>query len=91
MRLPSLRFTVRRLMVAVAIAGIGLSLVAWMARRSATFHAKAALHLDLAFEASLDSRIDPRQVDYHGNLANKYASAARYPWLPVAPDQPEPE
>jgi hypothetical protein len=33
----------------------------------------------------------PGHVDYHARLARKYERAARYPWLPVEPDPPEPE
>jgi hypothetical protein len=32
----------------------------------------------------------PRLADYHEDLARKYERAARYPWLPVEPDPPEP-
>lgn len=32
-----------------------------------------------------------RVIDYHSQLARKYERAARYPWLPVEPDPPEPE
>ena len=47
------------------------------------------------FEPASDS--DPQVVRfdrlffYHAELANKYQDAARYPWLPVAPDPPEPK
>jgi hypothetical protein len=30
-------------------------------------------------------------VNYHSALTQKYERAARYPWLPVAPDPMEPE
>ena len=30
-------------------------------------------------------------LNYHSVLTEKYQRAARYPWLPVAPDPPEPE
>jgi hypothetical protein len=30
-------------------------------------------------------------VNYHSGLTQKYERAARYPWLPVEPDLPEPE
>lgn len=30
-------------------------------------------------------------AEYHESLALKYEHAARYPWLPVEPDPPEPE
>jgi hypothetical protein len=32
-----------------------------------------------------------RRADYHESLIVKYERAARYPWLPVAPDPPEPK
>lgn len=32
-----------------------------------------------------------RRTAYHAAMARKYRRAARYPWLPVAPDPPEPE
>jgi hypothetical protein len=32
-----------------------------------------------------------RNRDYHAAMAHKYRHAARYPWLPVEPDQEEPE
>jgi hypothetical protein len=32
-----------------------------------------------------------RKVSYHAALRKKYEWAARYPWLPVEPDPPEPE
>jgi hypothetical protein len=30
-------------------------------------------------------------IEWHESLARKYEYAARHPWLPVAPDSPEPE
>jgi hypothetical protein len=30
-------------------------------------------------------------VSYHSALTKKYQRAARYPWLPVAPEPPKPE
>jgi hypothetical protein len=30
-------------------------------------------------------------ANYHGRLRRKYERAARYPWLPIAPDPPEPK
>jgi hypothetical protein len=32
-----------------------------------------------------------RQRDYHASLKQKYLLASCRPWLPVAPDPPEPE
>ncbi len=31
------------------------------------------------------------RADYHASLARKYRRAARFPWLSVEPDPPEPE
>jgi hypothetical protein len=31
-----------------------------------------------------------REIDHYAALARKYERAARYPWLPVEPDLPEP-
>lgn len=31
------------------------------------------------------------RADYHARLKRKYERATRYPWLPVAPDPPEPK
>jgi hypothetical protein len=36
-----------------------------------------------------DRMID--RAHHHASLARKYERAARYPWLPVEPDPPEPE
>ncbi len=33
---------------------------------------------------------EQRRADYHGAMRRKYERAARYPWLPVEPDPPEP-
>ena len=32
----------------------------------------------------------PQQIAYHAELTHKYRHAARYPWLSVEPDPPEP-
>jgi uncharacterized membrane protein len=31
------------------------------------------------------------RTDHHAAMAHKYEHAARYPWLPVEPDPPEPD
>jgi hypothetical protein len=78
-------------MILVALTGGVLGLWTWMARRSAAFQAEAASHAERAYYASLACRIDHKRVDYHESLASKYKRAARYPFLPVKPDPPEPE
>jgi hypothetical protein len=41
-------------------------------------------------EAALPDPIEPALVRYHSEMAEKYKRAARYPWMPVSPDPPEP-
>ena len=31
------------------------------------------------------------RANHHAAMAHKYEHAARYPWLPVKPDPPEPD
>ncbi len=72
--------------------------------RSARFHQIAGFHLRrcVAGYAKADRMKDrgistgmsehlARIADHHLSLVEKYSQAARYPWLPVAPDPPEPE
>ena len=79
------RFTVRRLMVAVAVLAVllGVGRTFFLA----VFYARMSYgHLSKKFTAK--SRIE---ADYHGNLQEKYREAAARPWLHVPPDPPEPE
>ena len=102
MRWPRVRFTVRWTMVAVAVVGLLLA-SAIMLRRSREFGSRAEEQAD--FEAgSLEYADDARgergdrqrvergelMATYHRGLKLKYERAARFPWLPVAPDPPEP-
>jgi hypothetical protein len=98
MRLPRVRFTVRRLMVAVAIAGLafgGLKYSEILRSRSvryrelATVHEFAALELQLA--KYLGEPPEPLRVLYHNALAQKYHRAASQPWFLAEPDPPEPK
>ena len=90
------RFTVRRLMVAVAIIGSTLGITIHTIERRERFrwiavHHRANIPKDMP-------RIKPfgmedkhwRLIEWHESMARKYEHAARYPWLPVAPDRPEP-
>ena len=101
MRVPRVRFTVRRMMVAVAVVALvlgGVLRALDLARRSAEYRRKAT-------EAE---KHEKRLVSYSkryperakrlralsgdwASVKEKYHRAARYPWLPVAPDPPEPE
>src|SRR4051812_4169586 len=115
MPLPRMRFTVRRIMGAVAAVAVLLGLYGGflhLARRAEGFRRLAHVHADeeaflreiIAISgegASVDffpglalpsRRVTARAVaDLHASLKWKYERAARFPWLPVAPDPPEPE
>lgn len=144
MRLPRVRFTVRRLMIAVAIAGVimGVTRLTANARRlrarAAGYAIRAATERETNWGMASDEAQLARAVDrvkvhktrmeagsldqdpsdqravlelmeesvarrrrriarHHGRLAYflamraKYERAARYPWLSVEPDPPEPE
>jgi ribosomal protein L17 len=113
------RFTMRRLMVAVAIVGIVLSIES-MRRRSSECRLIADESVDTANalvghcrevnrmiewarsegtadykkwaqELETDNNATRKLEQFYRDLAAKYERAARYPWLPVAPDPPEPE
>ncbi len=102
MKLPRVRFTVRRMMVAVAVVGtaFGSSVVLWRRaerfRRLAADHGMFRVRVNDGPECSMWFKVDgdttsPVRDEWRRALAEKYDRAARYPWLPVAPDPPEPE
>ena len=112
MKVPRVRFTVRRMMVAVAVAALAF----WIVRLSSLrrqYLEKAANHA--SFQAYLITSPQmikfwedrwtaaregkpakypwpsgppfvPSIAEYHDQMRIKYKRAARYPWLPVAPD-----
>jgi hypothetical protein len=104
MRLPRVRFTVRRMMAAVAIAAALLGPLVYLKRRSDRFW---TIHLEQAALAqglrnSL-ARMNQRErsdgavwmgpmerSNYHKRLSMKYREAALRPWLPIEPDPPKP-
>ena len=95
--MPWVRFTVRRLMIAVAVAGVALGAWGIVARRRARFERLFSHHFGLA-GPSVNRSFDPghrvfvtAKGRWHHDLAMKYAEAARRPWLPVVPDPPEPD
>lgn len=106
MGLPRLRFTVRRISVVVAVIALALGGYRWGEERRQSFAILAHNHykitllsLDLAVAERLGqpppsqeaARLIRAQVARSRLLAEKYEHAARYPWLPVAPDPPEPK
>jgi hypothetical protein len=127
--MPRVRFTVRRMMVLVAIAAVLFGVEAWIRARQrrlrniAEFHRGAARtaeakaskvfrllenvdpRLSQQGRRDLEDRVaenlypDPtspehravRLARFHRALVTKYDRAADDPWLPVAPDPPDPE
>jgi hypothetical protein len=90
MRLPRSRFTVRRLMVAVAITAVATytGMVAWRIETYAMRADAHARHLKSGHSFIYDSS---DLIQWHGRMRLKYENAARNPWFPVAPDTPEPK
>jgi len=102
MRMPHFRFTVRRLMVAVAIVavvlGLGLKgLHHW--QLSSGYSQTAATYQTSAYEiviiATPDGRVlnppSDRRREWLWEKYKLYRHAAHRPCLPVPPDPPEPK
>jgi hypothetical protein len=97
MKLPRLRFTVRRLIIVVAV----FAVVVWIIRLRGLSREYALLATAAHWDRFAASEYSPRdeagavrkvrRIQHYRRLAEKYDFAARYPWLPVAPDPPEPE
>jgi hypothetical protein len=81
MPLPRARFTVRRMMVAVAVSGVAS---VWWAKQG---ERRRAEFLDASANHALFS---VGRGDYHDRMSAKYERAADFPWLPVWPDPPHP-
>lgn len=93
MKVP--RFRLRTLMVAVAIA----ALIAWAGRMlslSVAYQRRADTYWTHLFRVESPGvrggrRPPPTEHDrWASHMTNKYRNAARYPWLVVPPDPPEP-
>jgi hypothetical protein len=95
MKLPRLRFTVRGLMIAVAVAAISILMADSLRRLSNEYSEKADRYrVEAHWVLQGYPGNAPDQIRRHDQLlllATKYDRAARHPWLPVAPNPPEPE
>jgi hypothetical protein len=99
MPLPRVRFTMRRMMVAVAVVAMLLCTgmqVSRMSYRAYIYRLKFSLNRRNAdgYARQADRYGDPRSAAraVHSRiLAEKYERAARYPWLPIEPDPPLPK
>ena len=89
--MPRVRFTIRRMLVAIAVVAVYLGWSRWMERRSERFRALWIEHINKVGEIS-SPKPSPREVQgyYHLKMGEKYKSAMNRPWLPVEPDPPEP-
>ena len=91
------RPTIRRLMVAVAVVAVVLALFEWMGRRGRHFGRLAYENRTQAELNEVSWAVGNRNLPYRTlaahrrKLQEKYERAARYPWLTVAPDPPEPQ
>jgi hypothetical protein len=86
--------TTRRWMIAVAVVGLAMG-GDRLERRRDDFLVLAQYHAaEEAFRRGVGRRVRhpllPRMIEHAAALARKYRHAARHPWLPVAPDRPEP-
>ncbi len=88
MRIP--RMTTRRWLAAMAT--VALSVATWLCaeRRRDYFTSLAEWHHDQIHDPPMSPR-QQRFSIWHRDLSVKYRRAARYPWLPVAPDPTPPE
>ena len=95
MRLTRPRITVRRLMIAVAVAGVGLGLIARRERfrRVADHHHRKVMDgIDTScnWYSSTAADDDAIRLDWHESMMLRYNFAADHPWLPLGVDPPEP-
>lgn len=93
MRTPRSQLTVRRMMLGVAILVLPLG---WLAERHHSF-ATIAGGFRARHEAAMTGSINlgasagaALRLAWFAEMRDKYDRAARYPWLPVEPDAPEP-
>jgi hypothetical protein len=105
--MPRFRFTIRRIMIVVVIAAVVSSVGIMRSRRIRYLERAAeyaqleqvaraydpdfsrATKMDRTGKVLID--VVPKNVDRYAQLRAKYERAARYPWLSVAPDPPEPQ
>ena len=91
MRLPRPRFTLRRMMILVAVVGILIAFGIEGERRRAIFRKSANHHLWNAWGEGARPGTPDKFHRWSVGMFRKYDFAVRYPWLPVEPDPPEPK
>jgi hypothetical protein len=86
--MPRFRFTVRGMLLGVAIAAVCVCTYE-LRNRSSAYHERASEYRRLQAlykDGSLDLAVDADASRRFGELGDKYDRAARCPWWPVAPD-----
>ena len=95
MRLTRPRFTVRHLMIAVAVVAMVLGVDTELRRRRDRFYGIAMEHgrrIDGTFAGpAVEMRAVNRKKLHHVSMQSKYLRASRFPFLPVPSDPPLPE
>jgi hypothetical protein len=85
--------TTRRWMIAVAVVGIAIGNPIERRnrfRRIADYHQAEVMKLIPRMKPFGTEDWEWRPIEWHELMRLKYEHAARYPWLPVEPDAPEP-
>jgi hypothetical protein len=90
-KVPRVQFTIRRLMIAVALMALVAGLFAGLERRRLRLLDVARVHADPIRVMTAETDIDRPEWQWHFAMYAKYSQAARRPWLPLAPDPPEPK
>ena len=91
MGMPRVRFTIRRMLLAIAVVAVYLGWSRWIEKRSERFQALWNEHVNKIGEISSPKpRPDEVQGYYHLKMGEKYRAAINRPWFPVEPDPPEP-
>jgi hypothetical protein len=97
MRLPRLRFTIRRMLMLVAVIGMVAAPLTIRERRRLRFEALSEVHLAKMIQLNGNRPLFIRKLDdlsplqvYHARLSAKYHRAASRPMVSVEPDPPEP-
>jgi hypothetical protein len=99
MRPPRVKFTIRWLIIAVFFIAITFDGTRWIMdmRKLAAKYDLVSSRYGISEYLYSDPKFGPpsdvdraKLVNHISRLRQKYAYAARHPWLPVEPDRPEP-
>ena len=98
MRFPRVRFTIRRMIVAVAIISLLIAALMEIQNRRARFLKIAQSHssweqdrLWFAGNGRVQELVGAERRRWRLEMGKKYLEAARHPWIPVSSDPPEPK